>query len=101
MDHIQIDTQTKNGHASTDTRQVAVMKADAEPIQDPSHFAHIWQMFGYAVLDVGGTNVGPVARIWTDNSSGTLAFVGVNTGWLKHQTHVIPVAGARIDDTNR
>lgn len=63
--------------------------------------ASIWQLYGYTILDGRGRHVGPVARVWTDGASQTLAFVGLNTGRLWRRTHVIPAQDARIDDTAR
>ena len=82
--------------ASGDTQQ-AVETGSGES----KAFAQIWQLFGYAVLDSAGTQVGPVARIWTDTASGRLRFLGLTTGWISRQTHVIPAGDARIDDHDR
>lgn len=86
-------------------RSVEVLAAIPEErrtgADDARSFAHIWQLFGYALLDRSGANLGPVARIWTDSASGRLKFVGLSTGRLRRQTHVIPAGDARIDDHNR
>ena len=69
--------------------------------QDTKSFAYIWQLFGYAILDDAGTNMGRIARVWTDTASGRLKFVGLTTGRFRRQTHVIPAGDARIDDHDR
>ena len=69
--------------------------------RESTDFAHIWQLFGYAILDTAGTKVGPVARVWTDTASGRLRYVGLTTGRVRRQTRVIPAWGARIDDRDR
>lgn len=61
----------------------------------------IWQLYGYAILDSRGATVGPVARIWADNATGALKFIGLRTGWLAGTTHVIPATDAPIDGTAR
>ncbi|HEX8919530.1 MAG TPA: PRC-barrel domain-containing protein [Chloroflexota bacterium] len=48
--------------------------------------ARIWQLFGYKVVDAGGTKVGDVTRLWPDNSTGTLQFIGLKTGWFAGTT---------------
>ena len=68
---------------------------------DATSFAYVWQLFGYTILDEAGTTIGSVARIWTDTASGRLTFVGLATGRLRRQTHVIPAGDARIDDHTR
>jgi len=79
---------------------------DAPPVhevgtEDSISFASIWQLFGYTILDASGTNIGSVGRVWTDTPSGRLSFVGLTTGWVRRQTHVIPARDARIDDNDR
>ena len=69
--------------------------------QDATSFAYVWQLFGYTILDEAGTKMGPIVRVWTDTASGQLAFVGLTTGQLRRQTHVIPAQDARIDDHTR
>jgi PRC-barrel domain len=69
--------------------------------QDAPSFAHIWQLFGYSILDDAGTRIGPVARVWTDTATGKLTFVGLTTGRIRRQTHVIPAGDIHIDDHDR
>ena len=77
--------------AATDARQGREVAS-----RDSTSFASIWQLFGYAIVDAAGTTVGPVARVWTDTASGKLRFVGLTTGRIRRQTHVIPARDARI-----
>jgi hypothetical protein len=64
-------------------------------------FAHVWQLFGYSILDRSGAKMGSIARVWTDTASGRLAFVGLTTGRFRRQTHVIPAGTVHIDDHER
>ena len=68
---------------------------------DSMAFAHIWQLFGYAILDDAGATAGPVARVWTDPASGRLRYLGLTTGRIRRQTHVIPARDVHIDDHDR
>lgn len=65
---------------------------------DRTQFARVWQLFGYDVLDTGGTRVGTVERVWTDNATASLKFIGIKTGWFLRPTHVIPARDEQIDD---
>jgi hypothetical protein len=64
-------------------------------------FSRGWQLFGYALLDARGTRVGPVNRVWADNATGSLKFIGVRTGRIARVTRVIPAAESSIDSTAR
>jgi PRC-barrel domain protein len=64
-------------------------------------FTAVWQLFGYSIVDVRGRTLGPVARVWTDDGSQTLAFVGLNTGRVRRRTHVIPARAAQINDADQ
>lgn len=80
--------------------------ADAQQMResgplDSMAFRHIWQLFGYAIRDTAGATVGPVARVWTDSASGRLEYLGLTTGRIRRQTHVIPALDAHIDDHDR
>jgi len=68
---------------------------------DAQKFAHVWQLFGYNVLDSKGLHVGTVGRIWTDNATADLKFIGIKTGLFRKQTHVIPARDEQIDDSTR
>jgi len=68
---------------------------------DADAFGHVWQLYGYTILDSHGAHVGPVNKVWTDNATGTLTFIGLRTGWLLGTTHVIPAAHAPVDDVAR
>jgi len=60
--------------------------------QDPS------SVFGYDVVTSGGDSIGSVDGVWVDDATNQLEFIGVKTGWLFGQTHVVPVADAQITD---
>ncbi|HZU12082.1 MAG TPA: hypothetical protein VFB58_04515 [Chloroflexota bacterium] len=68
---------------------------------DSASFAYIWQLFGYTILDRSGAKMGPITRVWTDTASGHLKFVGLATGRLRRQAHVIPAGDVHIDDHER
>jgi uncharacterized protein (TIGR02271 family) len=60
------------------------------------------RLFGYDVLDSGGTKIGSVDNVWLDEATRQLEFVGVQTGWLGlGKTHLIPAADAQVDDASR
>jgi hypothetical protein len=59
--------------------------------------SRVWQLFGYQVLDAGGNKVGPVQRVWADDTTGSLKFIGLKTTWFWGSTHVIPAGDAQID----
>lgn len=48
------------------------------------------QIVGRDVFDSAGTKVGTVARVWTDESTNLLEFIGVKTGWLFGSIAVVP-----------
>ena len=72
-------------------------------VVDDQAFAHTWQLFGYDVLDARGDKVGLVGRIWTDETTGILKFIGLRTGWVwrRTRTRVIPAGDAQVDDRAR
>jgi len=59
------------------------------------------QYYDYDVLDSDGTNIGSVDNVWVDEATNAPEFVGVKTGWIFGQTHVIPIENAQIDDANQ
>lgn len=76
-------------------------EASQTEVHNAGNFAYVWQLFGYTIRDRSGATMGPVARVWTDLASGELKFVGLTTGRLRRQTHVIPAGNVRIDDLDR
>jgi uncharacterized protein (TIGR02271 family) len=58
--------------------------------QDPS------TVFGENVIDTDGNTIGSVNSVWVDDATNELEFIGVKTGWLFGQTHVIPCADAQF-----
>jgi hypothetical protein len=70
-------------------------------IEANERFARIWQLFGYEVVDAGGIPVGAVTRLWPDNATGTLDFIGLKTGRFAGATHVVPATQVAIDSTGR
>jgi sporulation protein YlmC with PRC-barrel domain len=110
------------GHNAADAMLPRVQASDSPPVRqderrletpaqildarltgadDAASFAYVWQLFGYTILDRSGARVGLVTRVWTDTASGQVEFVGVTTGRIRHRSHVIPTANARMDDHGR
>jgi PRC-barrel domain protein len=73
-----------------------VMNVDSD-----ERFARIWQLFGYEVIDGRGIPVGAVTRLWPDNATGSLDFLGLKTGRFARTTHVVPATQAAIDTRGR
>ena len=59
------------------------------------------RLFDCEVVDTQGNRLGPVEDIWLDPATEQPEFVAVKTGTLMGRTHLVPVAGAQIDDANR
>src|SRR5579884_4280805 len=59
------------------------------------------QYYDYDVIDGSGNDIGSVDNVWVDDATDALEFVGVKTGWIFGQTHVIPIENAQIDDANQ
>lgn len=57
--------------------------------------------YDYDVIDSSGNDIGSVDNVWVDDATDALEFVGIKTGWIFGQTHVIPVENAQIDDANQ
>ena len=58
-------------------------------------------MIDYKVIDQTGADIGTLHSFWADPQTGDLQFLGVKTGWLFGQNHVIPVERVEIDDADR
>ncbi len=58
-------------------------------------------LLDYQVVDQTGEEIGTVHSFWADPETGSLQFVGVKTGWLFGQNHVIPIERVEMDDANR
>ena len=56
------------------------------------------RLFDCEVVDAQGNRIGPVENIWLDPATEQPEFVAVRTGALRGRTHLVPVAGAEIDD---
>ncbi len=57
------------------------------------------QMIDYKVIDQDGDSVGTLHSLWSDPTTGTVEFLGVKTGWLFGQNHVVPAEKAELDET--
>ena len=55
---------------------------------------------GYEVVDADGQNVGRVHSLWLDTATNEPEFVAVKSGMMG-RTHIVPVAGAQMDGSNR
>ena len=58
-------------------------------------------LLDYKVVDQAGDEIGSVHSFWADPQTGNLQFVGVKTGWLFGQNHVIPIDRVEMDDADR
>lgn len=61
----------------------------------------VWQLYSYQVLDARSESLGAVDQVWTDSESSIVKFIGIRTGWVRGQTHVVPAGDARIDPGSR
>ena len=59
------------------------------------------ELLDYKVIDQSSADIGSVHSFWADPQTGDLQFLGVKTGWLFGQNHVIPVDRVEFDDANR
>jgi uncharacterized protein (TIGR02271 family) len=53
-------------------------------------------LIGYEVIDRNSNSVGMVNNLWTDEH-GQPAFLGIDTGWIMSQIHVVPVHTSDIN----
>ena len=58
-------------------------------------------LLDYKVIDQTAADIGSVHSFWANPQTGNLEFLGVKTGWLFGQNHVIPVDRVEFDDANR
>ena len=59
------------------------------------------RLFDCEVVDGQGNRIGPVENVWLDPATEQPEFIAVKTGAVMGRTHLVPVAGAQIDDANR
>lgn len=59
------------------------------------------RLLDYEVVDAEGNKVGPVEHMWVDGATGRPEFLAVKSGSFLGSTHIVPVAGARIDEGRR
>ena len=57
------------------------------------------QMIDYKVVDQNGGNIGTLHSLWSDPTTGAVEFLGVKTGWIFGQNHVVPAEKAELDET--
>ena len=57
------------------------------------------QMIDYKVVDQNGDSVGTLHSLWSDPTTGAVEFLGVKTGWIFGQNHVVPAEKAELDET--
>ena len=62
---------------------------------------NIHDLLDYQVLDQAGHDIGTLHSFWADHRTGALEFVGVKTGWLFGQNHVLPADKVEFDDAAR
>ena len=56
------------------------------------------QLIDYKVIDQDGDSVGTLHSLWSDPTTGAVEFLGVKTGWLFGQNHVVPAEKAELDE---
>ena len=57
------------------------------------------QMIDYKVVDQDGDPVGTLHSLWSDPTTGAVEFLGVKTGWIFGQNHVVPAEKAELDES--
>lgn len=58
-------------------------------------------LLDYEVLDRSGHKLGRVDAAWMDGETGKPTFASVKTGWVLGRSHLVPLADARYDETDR
>ena len=58
-------------------------------------------LLDYKVVDQNGSEIGTVHSFWADQQTGMLEFIGVKTGWLFGQNHVVPVEKVQLDQAGQ
>ena len=66
----------------------------------PDHTGLAERYEGYELVDAAGTKVGAIHSLWLDTATNEPEFVAVKTGAIMGRTHVVPVAGAQLDEAN-
>ena len=56
------------------------------------------QMIDYKVVDQNGGSIGTLHSLWSDPTTGAVEFLGVKTGWIFGQNHVVPAEKAELDE---
>ncbi len=54
-------------------------------------------LVGYTVVDQDHETIGDVECVWTDEVTGDIEFLGVDTSWFSGKSHVIPVSTLQVD----
>ena len=57
------------------------------------------QLIDYQVVDQNGDEIGSLHSLWSEPDTGAVEFLGVKTGWLFGQNHVVPAEKAELDET--
>lgn len=52
----------------------------------------------HKVIDQGGEPIGTLHSLWSDPATGSVEFLGVKTGWIFGHNHVVPAAGAELEE---
>ena len=58
-------------------------------------------LLDYKVVDQTGSEIGMVHSFWADQQTGLLEFIGVKTGWIFGQNHVVPVEKVEVDQASQ
>ena len=66
----------------------------------PDHTGTAERFEGLELVDAEGKKAGAIHSVWVDTATNAPEFVAVKTGLLG-RTHIVPVAGAQVDEANR
>lgn len=56
------------------------------------------ELLGNEVVDVEGNKVGTVDSVWVDEVAQCVEFLGLSTGWIFGQTHIVPAGAEQVKD---
>jgi uncharacterized protein (TIGR02271 family) len=58
------------------------------------------QYINHTVVDQNGNKIGKLHCLWTDANNEPV-YLGVQTGWLRGKTHVVPADGAQVNEASK
>ncbi len=63
--------------------------------------ASLLDLLDFNVVDQNKESVGTLHSMWNNQQTEELQFLGIQTGWLFGSNHVVPAAGAQVDESTR